>query len=186
LDPAESSFAGTGFLRLVDRLGLVLAGAIALFAPLGYFTVGYAALTSTLASQTEIKAESISRLISVSLLCGSSRSIVCMKWRCVSRRPRRTSAFGYLKNLPVDYIKIDGSFVREIEKDSLDRAMVEMINRVGHLMGVKTVGESAETGLIIAELKSIGVDFAQGSGSQMPLPLPISVVGRAVAAGDKA
>lgn len=93
-----------------------------------------------------------------------------------------TSAFGYLKNLPVDYIKIDGSFMQEIEKDSLNRAMVEMINRVGHLMGVKTVGESAETELIIAELQSIGVDFAQGYGSQMPLPLPAA--GRAVAAGD--
>ncbi|RKT45103.1 EAL domain-containing protein [Thiocapsa rosea] len=83
-----------------------------------------------------------------------------------------TSAFGYLKNLPVDYIKIDGSFMQEIENDSLNRTMVEMINRVGHLMGVKTVGESAETEQIIAELESIGVDFAQGYGAAMPLPLP--------------
>lgn len=83
-----------------------------------------------------------------------------------------TSAFGYLKNLPVDYIKIDGSFMQEIEEDSLNRTMVEMINRVGHLMGVRTVGESAETERIIAELKSIGVDFAQGYGAQVPVPLP--------------
>ncbi|CRI63570.1 putative Diguanylate cyclase [Thiocapsa sp. KS1] len=94
-----------------------------------------------------------------------------------------TSAFGYLKNLPVDFIKIDGSFMQEIEKDSLNRTMVEMINRVGHLMGVKTVGESAETERIIAELKSIGVDFAQGYGSQVPVPLPVA--GRAVSVRDR-
>ena len=83
----------------------------------------------------------------------------------------------------MDFIKIDGSFMQEIEKDSLNRTMVEMINRVGHLMGVKTVGESAETERIIAELKSIGVDFAQGYGSQVPVPLPVA--GRAVSVRDR-
>ena len=83
-----------------------------------------------------------------------------------------TSSFGYLKNLPVDYLKIDGGFVKDIDRDPLDRAMAETINRIGHLMGLKTVGEFAETDSVIGELRSLGVNFAQGYGVQRPLLLP--------------
>lgn len=83
-----------------------------------------------------------------------------------------TSSFGYLKNLPVDYLKIDGSFVQDIVNDPLDRAMTETINRVGHIMGLKTVAEYAENEAVIGELRAIGVDFAQGYGVQIPQPLP--------------
>ncbi|MDZ4076271.1 MAG: EAL domain-containing protein [Hylemonella sp.] len=83
-----------------------------------------------------------------------------------------TSSFGYLKNLPVDYLKIDGSFVRDIADDPLDRAMAETINRIGHLMGLKTVGEFAETDVVISALRSLGVNYAQGYGVQEPKPLP--------------
>ena len=85
-----------------------------------------------------------------------------------------TSSFGYLKNLPVDYLKIDGSFVRDIAHDPLDRAMAETINRIGHLMGLKTVGEFAESEVVIRELRSMGVNYAQGYGVHEPLPLPPS------------
>ena len=83
-----------------------------------------------------------------------------------------TSSFAYLKNLPVDYLKIDGSFVRDIGSDPVDRAMAETINRVGHIMGLRTVGEYAESDAVIGELRMLGVDFAQGYGVQRPEPLP--------------
>lgn len=83
-----------------------------------------------------------------------------------------TSSFGYLKNLPVDYLKIDGSFVRDIAHDPMDRAMTETINRIGHIMGLKTVGEFAESDVVIGELRTLGVNFAQGFGVQKPRPLP--------------
>ena len=83
-----------------------------------------------------------------------------------------TSSFAYLKTLPVDYLKIDGSFVRNIAHDPVDRAMTETINRIGHLMGLQTVGEFAESSEVIDELRSMGVDFAQGYGVQRPRPLP--------------
>ena len=89
-----------------------------------------------------------------------------------------TSSFGYLKNLPVDYLKIDGSFVQDIADDPLDRAMAETINRVGHIMGLKTVAEFAESEAVIGELRAIGVDFAQGYGVQKPQPLPEALAGR--------
>ncbi len=79
--------------------------------------------------------------------------------------------FRYLKNMPVDYLKIDGSFVKNIEKDELDREMTETINRIGHLLGKKTIAEFAESETIIEILGDIDVDFAQGFGVCKPRPL---------------
>jgi len=81
------------------------------------------------------------------------------------------SSFGYLKDLPVDYLKIDGSFVKNLVHNDIDRAMTEAINRIGHIMGIKTVAEYVENDAIILELRRMGVDFAQGYGVCKPMPL---------------
>ncbi len=78
------------------------------------------------------------------------------------------SSFAYLKNLEVDFLKIDGMFVKAIVNNKIDRAMVESINNVGHVMGLHTIAEFAENEEIINMLKEIGVDYAQGYGVAKP------------------
>ena len=78
------------------------------------------------------------------------------------------SSFGYLKHFPVDFLKIDGSFVREILRDPIDREMVRSINEIGHLTGKQTIAEFAENAEIIEMLTSLGVDYAQGYGVSQP------------------
>ena len=72
------------------------------------------------------------------------------------------SSYAYLRNLPVDYIKIDGSFVSAILKDPLNRSIVESINQVGHTIGIKTIAEWVDSAEVLEVLKEIGVDYAQG------------------------
>jgi diguanylate cyclase (GGDEF)-like protein/PAS domain S-box-containing protein len=81
------------------------------------------------------------------------------------------SSFGYLKHFPVDFLKIDGSFVKEILHDPIDREMVRSINEIGHLTGKKTIAEFAENEEIITMLKGMGVDYAQGYGVSEPKPV---------------
>jgi len=81
------------------------------------------------------------------------------------------SSFAYLKNLPVDFLKIDGVFVRDMMKDPIDRAMVRSINQIGHVMGIKTIAEFVEDDAVKETLRDIGVDFAQGYGIDKPKPL---------------
>ncbi|MFW5685744.1 MAG: EAL domain-containing protein, partial [Spirochaetota bacterium] len=82
------------------------------------------------------------------------------------------SSFSYLKRLPVDYLKIDGSFVKDIENDQIDLAMVEAVNNIGHTMGMKTIAEYVHNDTIRSMLLEIGVDFAQGFAISRPTPLP--------------
>ena len=84
------------------------------------------------------------------------------------------SSFGYLKNLPVDFLKIDGQFVKDIVDDPIDDAMVRSINEIGHVMGMQTIAEFVENEAILNRLKDIGVDFAQGYGVAKPEPLLIN------------
>lgn len=81
------------------------------------------------------------------------------------------SSFGYLKNLPVDVIKIDGQFVKEIVKNPIDREMVRAIHRVGESMNIETVAEFVENQAIVEELRLIGVNYAQGYHIGRPVPI---------------
>ena len=81
------------------------------------------------------------------------------------------SSFGYLKNLPVDYLKIDGMFVKDIVDDPIDHAMVKSINEIGQVMGMQTIAEFVENDVIKGMLKEIGVNYGQGFGIGEPQPL---------------
>ena len=81
------------------------------------------------------------------------------------------SSFNYLRNLPVDYLKIDGSFVKDMDRNAVDRAMVEAINEIGHLMGIQTVAEFVTRLGVLEALDEMGVDYAQGYFIATPEPL---------------
>jgi diguanylate cyclase (GGDEF)-like protein/PAS domain S-box-containing protein len=81
------------------------------------------------------------------------------------------SSFSYLRNLPVDYLKIDGSFVQSIDESEISYAMVESINSIGHVMGIKTIAEFVKSAEIKRRLIEIGVDYAQGYEIAKPSPL---------------
>jgi diguanylate cyclase (GGDEF)-like protein/PAS domain S-box-containing protein len=81
------------------------------------------------------------------------------------------SSFAYLKNLPVDYLKIDGGFVKQIVDEPIDLAMVEAINHIGHVMGIQTIAEFVENETILEKITAIGVDYAQGYSIAQPRPL---------------
>ncbi|GAB1544505.1 hypothetical protein NUACC21_71810 [Scytonema sp. NUACC21] len=84
------------------------------------------------------------------------------------------SSFCYLKNLPVDFLKIDGSFIKNIVEEPIDTVMVEAINQIGHVMGIQTIAEFVENEDILTKLKAIGVDYAQGYGIAKPHPFNLN------------
>ncbi len=81
------------------------------------------------------------------------------------------SSFAYLKNLPVDAVKIDGMFVRDMDTNAINHAVVRSINDIGHVMGKATVAEFVETEAVWQALTAIGVDYAQGFAIARPMPL---------------
>ncbi len=81
------------------------------------------------------------------------------------------SSFAYLKNLPVDYLKIDGAFVKDIATDPIDFAMVRSIADVGKVMGKDIIAEYVESEEVLAKVKDIGIDYAQGYYIGAPVPV---------------
>ncbi len=84
------------------------------------------------------------------------------------------SSFSYLKHLSIDYLKIDGNFVKNIASDPIDRAMVECINRLGHVLGIQTIAEFVENEAILEKLLELGINYAQGYSIAKPYPLPFN------------
>jgi EAL domain-containing protein (putative c-di-GMP-specific phosphodiesterase class I) len=83
------------------------------------------------------------------------------------------SSFAYLKTLSVDYLKIDGIFVRDMATDPIDCSIVTAVNQIGQQMGMQTIAEFVENSAILAKLRGIGVNFAQGFGLSRPRPLTL-------------
>ena len=81
------------------------------------------------------------------------------------------SSFSYLKALPVNYLKVDGGFVRNLLDDPIDLGIVDACNRIGHAAGLKTVAEFVENDQVKARLETLGLDYAQGFGISKPRPL---------------
>jgi diguanylate cyclase (GGDEF)-like protein/PAS domain S-box-containing protein len=81
------------------------------------------------------------------------------------------ASYGYLRELPVQYVKIDGSFVRDMHTDPVNYALVASINQVAHVLGLKTIAEWAENESIINQLRVLNVDFVQGFAIGTPLPV---------------
>jgi EAL domain-containing protein (putative c-di-GMP-specific phosphodiesterase class I) len=76
-----------------------------------------------------------------------------------------------LKSLPVDYLKIDGSFIRNIVTNSVDEAIVLAITHIGNVMGIRTIAEFVEDDAILERITALGIDYAQGYGIGKPHPL---------------
>jgi diguanylate cyclase (GGDEF)-like protein/PAS domain S-box-containing protein len=85
------------------------------------------------------------------------------------------SSFAYLRNLPVDFLKIDGSFVLKSLNDPVDYAMVDAINRLGHLMGLRTIAEHVHHRTLLDRIKALGVDYAQGHSLGVAQPLEVEL-----------
>lgn len=92
------------------------------------------------------------------------------------------SSFAYLKQFPVDYLKIDGSFIRHLAASAVDREIVSSINDIGHRLNIRTVAESVEDEETLQVLRAIGVDYAQGYAIGRPMPLEEYLAGRPISA----
>jgi diguanylate cyclase (GGDEF)-like protein/PAS domain S-box-containing protein len=86
------------------------------------------------------------------------------------------SSFGYLKNIPLDYLKIDGRLIRNMLSDPIDRAMVESINHIAHVMRLSTIAEWVENGQTLQLLENMGIDYAQGYWIAQPYPIDAAIV----------
>jgi EAL domain-containing protein (putative c-di-GMP-specific phosphodiesterase class I) len=81
------------------------------------------------------------------------------------------ASLAHLETLPIDFVKIDGSLVRDIATDPRDLMVVRSLNEIGHFLGRKTVAECVESQEVLARLRQLGVDYAQGFDIEAPIPL---------------
>ncbi len=81
------------------------------------------------------------------------------------------SSLTYLKHLPVDYVKIDGSFIKNLTGNQIDYTLVEFIHKISQMMGIKTIAEFVENQDILKKLRALGVDYAQGYALAKPCPI---------------
>jgi diguanylate cyclase (GGDEF)-like protein/PAS domain S-box-containing protein len=133
----------------------------------------------TSVKQTEIPAQKIcfeiTETAAITNLSNATRFIKTLKSRgcqfALDDFGSGLSSFAYLKNLPVDFLKIDGLFVKDIARDPLDLALVKSINDIGHVMGKKTIAEFVENKAVLEKIQAIGVDYGQGFGIGRPRPI---------------
>jgi EAL domain-containing protein (putative c-di-GMP-specific phosphodiesterase class I) len=85
------------------------------------------------------------------------------------------SSFGYLRNLSVDYLKLDGSFVKNMVNNKTDYEMVRAVNQIGHTMNILTIAEFVEDEAILQAVRELGVDYAQGYAIAKPVPMEIAL-----------
>ncbi len=111
----------------------------------------------------------VSNLSNASQLMGRLKSLGCSI--ALDDFGSGMSSFAYLRSLPIDCLKIDGKFVKDMTHDAVDYAMVEAIQRIGRVIGIKTVAESVEDEATLGALALIGVNYAQGFGIGPPMPL---------------
>jgi diguanylate cyclase (GGDEF)-like protein/PAS domain S-box-containing protein len=81
------------------------------------------------------------------------------------------SSYSYLSNLPVDYLKIDGDFVKKLSSNPVNYEIIKSVNHIGHLMGMKTIAECVENDQTLRDLRNIGIDYGQGISLGEPQPL---------------
>jgi len=91
------------------------------------------------------------------------------------------ASYSKLKSLRVSYLKIDGMFVRDLASNPLDRAMVESITQMAHVLGIETVAEGVSAPRLLARLEKLGVDYVQGF--EVDRPSPLEAVGRQARVG---
>ena len=81
------------------------------------------------------------------------------------------SSYSYLSNLPVDYLKIDGDFVKKLSTNPVNYEIIKSVNHIGHLMGMRTIAECVEDEKTLRDLRKIGIDYGQGNSIGEPQPL---------------
>jgi diguanylate cyclase (GGDEF)-like protein len=130
----------------------------------GYYGVPYHAITFEIT-----ETEAISNMVNALAFINEFRALDCLfaldDFGC------GLSSFSYLQNMPIDYLKIDGSFVHDIHLNSVNRAMVAAINDIGHVMGIETICEFVENQAIMHVLNDLEVDYAQGYHIGKPVPI---------------
>ena len=169
----------TPMSEIVDDAGVPFAVASLVLLPFYvYIATGIAFMQAEL-EQTQVPAEklcfevtetaAITNLSRAMLLMGKLKEQGCHF--ALDDFGSGLSSFGYLKTLPVDYLKIDGAFIKDILNDEVDLAMVRSINDVGKVIGKKTIAEFVESEEVLEKLREIGIDYAQGFGVGRPVPL---------------